>query len=75
MGSKKEIQDTSKGIIPQSLKQIYDFFKNEKRESYEIFISYYELYMDKLHDLFNPENDNLSILEDNVKLLGWSIHK
>ncbi|KAK4483420.1 hypothetical protein RD792_010607, partial [Penstemon davidsonii] len=68
-------EDTSaRGIMVRSME---DILANISLETDSISVSYLQLYMENIHDLLNPANDNISIVEDqrtgDVSLPGATI--
>lgn len=62
------------GITPRSVNYIYDRIARQKYEDpnilFEITVSLYEIYCEKINDLLNIENENLSVRETK---LGWIV--
>ncbi|KEG13042.1 kinesin [Trypanosoma grayi] len=52
------------GIIPRSMKAIFDTVQNDPERIYTIVFSFIQIYVDKLQDLFNPEAPELKINRD-----------
>ena len=59
------IWDTaSQGIIPRSIDRVFDnIAKADMSISFEVSVSYYEIYCEKLRDLLNPHQDNMKMRE------------
>ncbi|RIA79335.1 kinesin heavy chain [Glomus cerebriforme] len=54
-----------KGLIPRILEQIFDKITSSPSTiEFTVKVSYMEIYMEKIRDLLNPQNDNLSIHEE-----------
>lgn len=54
-----------KGLIPRIVENIFDTVMNsEDHLEFTIQVSYIEIYMEKIRDLFDPSRDNLQIKED-----------
>jgi hypothetical protein len=64
------LNEFSEGIIVQSLKYLFHYIENDKYNQWDLLLSFYQLYMDKIQDLFNPTNKNLSIREDHVSFFN-----
>eukprot|EP01062_Namystynia_karyoxenos_P067453 TRINITY_DN6140_c0_g1_i1.p1 TRINITY_DN6140_c0_g1~~TRINITY_DN6140_c0_g1_i1.p1 ORF type:complete len:892 (+),score=375.29 TRINITY_DN6140_c0_g1_i1:78-2678(+) len=57
--------ETQKGIIPRVVDQIFvNVEKADPQIEFAIKVSYVEIYMEKVRDLFNPEKSNLQLHED-----------
>ncbi|KAK1376286.1 hypothetical protein POM88_032479 [Heracleum sosnowskyi] len=55
-------EDTSaRGIMVRAME---DILENISPETDSVSVSYLQLYMESIHDLLNPVNDNISIVED-----------
>ncbi|KAG1474622.1 hypothetical protein G6F56_000250 [Rhizopus delemar] len=67
MGS--DIDDeNSKGIIPRIVEQIFTSINDSPSNiEFTVKVSYMEIYMERVKDLFNPSNDNLAIHEDKAR--------
>ncbi|KAG0166018.1 hypothetical protein DFQ28_008055 [Apophysomyces sp. BC1034] len=67
MGS--DIDDTeNKGIIPRIIEQIFTSIAMAPANmEFTVKVSYMEIYMEKVRDLLNPNQDNLPIHEDKAK--------
>ena len=59
------IWDTaSQGIIPRSIDRVFDnITKADMNISFEVSVSYYEIYCEKLRDLLNPHQDDMKMRE------------
>ncbi|KAG9295474.1 hypothetical protein G9A89_013503 [Geosiphon pyriformis] len=54
-----------KGLIPRIVEQIFhDIIESPSTMEYTVKVSYMEIYMEKIRDLLNPQNDNLPIHEE-----------
>ncbi|KAL0218763.1 hypothetical protein P9112_004416 [Eukaryota sp. TZLM1-RC] len=53
---------TMNAIIPKSLNHIFSSIDS----SYKVNISYFEIYLERIRDLLNPELDNLNVIDDPV---------
>ena len=64
MGS--DIDDTeSKGIIPRIVEQIFaSILASPGNIEYTVRVSYMEIYMERIRDLLQPQNDNLPVHEE-----------
>ncbi|CAG8478649.1 12922_t:CDS:2, partial [Acaulospora morrowiae] len=57
--------DEFKGLIPRIVEQIfYSIITSPSTIEYTVKVSYMEIYMEKIRDLLNPQNDNLPIHEE-----------
>ncbi|OLL25760.1 Kinesin heavy chain [Neolecta irregularis DAH-3] len=57
-----------RGVIPRIVEQIFESIENSPSSIiYNIRVSYMEIYMEKIRDLLNPNNDNLPIHEEKNK--------
>ncbi|KDN45937.1 putative kinesin-1 motor protein [Tilletiaria anomala UBC 951] len=67
MGS--DIDDEhNKGIIPRITEQIFESIMSSPANlEYLVKVSYMEIYMEKIRDLLQPQNDNLQIHEDKAR--------
>ena len=66
MGLLDKIYERSEGLVPSSLKYLFKYFENYNKNNWEISMSFYQIYLDEIHDLLNPhEGRNLNIREDN----------
>ena len=64
MGSDIDNSDT-KGIIPRIVEQIFaSILASPGNIEYTVRVSYMEIYMEKIRDLLQPQNDNLPIHEE-----------
>ena len=68
MGVLSQIDETSKGIIPQSLEFIFSSLEELQKENllsdWKVHISFFQIYLEQISDLLNPENKNMSIREE-----------
>ncbi|CAG8614171.1 12784_t:CDS:10 [Funneliformis mosseae] len=54
-----------KGLIPRIVEQIFhSIISSPSTMEYTVKVSYMEIYMEKIRDLLNPQNDNLPIHEE-----------
>ncbi|CAG8793606.1 18730_t:CDS:2, partial [Acaulospora morrowiae] len=54
-----------KGLIPRIVEQIfYSIITSPSTIEYTVKVSYMEIYMERIRDLLNPQNDNLPIHEE-----------
>ncbi|CAG8638083.1 13701_t:CDS:10 [Rhizophagus irregularis] len=54
-----------KGLIPRIVEQIFhSIIDSPSTMEYTVKVSYMEIYMEKIRDLLNPQNDNLPIHEE-----------
>ncbi|CAG8567315.1 5047_t:CDS:10 [Diversispora eburnea] len=57
--------DEFKGLIPRIVEQIFaSIIASPSTIEYTVKVSYMEIYMEKIRDLLNPQNDNLPIHEE-----------
>ncbi|CAI2162172.1 13812_t:CDS:10 [Funneliformis geosporum] len=57
--------DEFKGLIPRIVEQIFQsIISSPSTMEYTVKVSYMEIYMEKIRDLLNPQNDNLPIHEE-----------
>ncbi len=65
------LDDSSQGIIPRTINQIFDFINDEKNQDikFELKFSMLEIYMENLYDLLNPgmKSSDLKIKEHSKK--------
>ncbi|CEP12182.1 hypothetical protein [Parasitella parasitica] len=67
MGADIEDEKT-KGIIPRIIEQIFTSINDAPSNiEFTVKVSYMEIYMEKVRDLFNPSADNLAIHEDKTR--------
>ncbi|EMD00528.1 hypothetical protein BAUCODRAFT_28874 [Baudoinia panamericana UAMH 10762] len=60
--------EASKGIIPRIVEQIFSsILRSDDSLEFTVRVSYMEIYMEKIRDLLQPQNDNLPIHEDQKK--------
>lgn len=66
MGTIDLLNPYSEGIVPNTLKYLFDYMDENTTKfcKFRIHLSLYQVYMDQIQDLFNPENSNLHIRED-----------
>lgn len=66
MGIKNSITAYSDGIIPMTLRYLFDYIEKNNSKSYKcrIHLSLYQIYLDNVEDLLNPDNKSLVIRED-----------
>lgn len=68
------LDTTSQGIIPRSIDRVFDnIAKADTSISFEVSVSYYEIYCEKLRDLLNPHQDNMKMRE--TKSNGFAIQE
>jgi kinesin family protein 5 len=64
-----EMNGRKRGIDPRVVGDIFSHIaKMENNIEFTIMIAYYEIYMEKIRDLLDPNNKNLSIHEDKAKI-------
>ncbi|CAN6641170.1 hypothetical protein TRVA0_018S01948 [Trichomonascus vanleenenianus] len=60
--------DERRGAIPRIVDRIFDEIMSSPSDiEYMVRVSYMEIYMEKIRDLLDPRNDNLSIHEDKAR--------
>lgn len=52
------------GILPCTVRDVFNFTKNDPDHDYKIWVSYLEIYNENLNDLLVPGNSNLKIKDD-----------
>jgi len=61
------MNDWSWGVLPNTLKYIFTHIetvtKQEPKRKFWVILSFYQIYLDYIQDLLNPENFNLQIRE------------
>ncbi|ODQ51997.1 putative kinesin family protein, partial [Saitoella complicata NRRL Y-17804] len=67
MGADIDSAET-KGVIPRITEQIFtSILTSPSHMEYTVKVSYMEIYMEKIRDLLNPQNDNLPIHEEKAR--------
>ncbi|KAK9480988.1 P-loop containing nucleoside triphosphate hydrolase protein [Lipomyces japonicus] len=62
------IEGSQRGIIPRIVEQIFaSIMGSPAAIEYTVRVSYMEIYMERIKDLLQPQNDNLPIHEEKVK--------
>jgi Cdc6-like AAA superfamily ATPase len=62
MGTLEAIKSEDQGLIPLSLNYILGHFNQSKgKEEWSVSISFMQIYMEDIYDLFNPSNGKLQI--------------
>ncbi|KAK3673271.1 hypothetical protein LTR78_006816 [Recurvomyces mirabilis] len=65
MGGGDLDDNNGKGIIPRIVEQIFDsILRSDGSIEFTVRVAYMEIYMEKIRDLLQPQNDNLPIHED-----------
>ena len=65
MGGGDISDDSQKGIIPRIVEQIFSsIMRCDASLEFTVRVAYMEIYMEKIRDLLEPDNDNLPIHED-----------
>ncbi|KAI8875976.1 kinesin heavy chain [Backusella circina FSU 941] len=60
--------EKTKGIIPRIIEQIFTSINDAPSNiEFTVKVSYMEIYMERVRDLFNPSADNLAIHEDKTR--------
>lgn len=59
------------GLVPRLVTEIFDKISKNKSAAYKVSISYVEIYMEKIRDLLEPNQDNLLIREGGPKQGFW----
>ena len=52
------------GILPCTIRDIFNFISKDPKNDYKIWISYLEIYNESINDLLNPGNPGLKLKED-----------
>ena len=52
------------GILPCSVRDIFNFCKNDEEHDYKIWASYMEIYNEVINDLLVPGSSNLKVKDD-----------
>lgn len=55
------------GVVPRSIKQVFDYAKEADLDSFNIKMSLLEIYNENVHDLLNPSDDPLEVREEKDK--------
>ena len=63
MGNPDSKENSSEGLYLLSAKEVFSYLKKSEYSKYEIYVSFYEIYCNKLFDLLNNKN-TLEIRED-----------
>ncbi len=63
MGNPYSKDNPSEGLYLLSAKEVFNYLKKQEYSKYEIYVSFYEIYCNKLFDLLNNKN-TLEIRED-----------
>ena len=63
MGNPYSKENPSEGLYLLSAKEVFNYLKKQEYSKYEIYVSFYEIYCNKLFDLLNNKN-TLEIRED-----------
>lgn len=61
MGTLEAIKREDQGLIPLSLNHILNHLNSKNKEEWSISISFMQIYMEDIYDLFNPSNGKLQI--------------
>lgn len=65
MGVLNQIDSRTQGVIPSALEFIFHFLQsNRQLVSYSVHLSFYQIYLEQIQDLLNPENKNMTIREE-----------
>ena len=57
-----------KGVVPRITEQVFrSILEGANNIEYTVKVSYMEIYMERIRDLLNPQNDNLPIHEDKAR--------
>ena len=69
MGVLNKISQESQGIIPSSIDLIFKYFEEQQRMGvqveWQVHLSFFQIYQEQIQDLFNPDNKNMQIREEN----------
>ncbi|KAG1152332.1 hypothetical protein G6F38_000607 [Rhizopus arrhizus] len=58
----------TKGITPRIIEQVFTRINDAPSNiKFTVKVSYMEIYMERVRDLFNPSNDNLTVYEDKTQ--------
>ncbi|KAG0749195.1 hypothetical protein G6F23_001256 [Rhizopus arrhizus] len=58
----------TKGITPRIIEQVFTRINDAPSNiKFTVKVSYMEIYMERVRDLFNPSNDNLTVYEDKAQ--------
>lgn len=73
VGPRPECSDDAlKGILPRSIDKIYNMISESREHTqFNVLISYYEIYCEKIRDLLNSSSDNLKLREN--RLTGFIV--
>ena len=63
IGNPESKENSSEGLYLLSAKEVFSYLKKSEYSKYEIYVSFYEIYCNKLFDLLNNKN-TLEIRED-----------
>lgn len=63
MGTLEAIKREDQGLIPLSLNHMLNHLQQRRKEEWSISISFMQIYMEDIYDLFNPTNGKLQIRE------------
>ena len=61
MGTLEAIKREDQGLIPLALNQILGSLGNKSKDEWSVCISFMQIYMEDIYDLFNPTNGKLQI--------------
>ncbi len=65
MGVLQKIDSGAEGIIPNTLEYLFNYLKNQRTlSSYAVHLSFYQIYLEQVSDLLNPDNKNMIIREE-----------
>ena len=58
------LDEDKQGMIPRAISQLFQFiYSADKATMFTVSVSYFEIYCEKLRDLLNPQQDNMTIRE------------
>lgn len=52
------------GILPCSLRDIFNLIEKDAESTYNVFCSYIEIYNENINDLLNSNSPNLKLVDD-----------
>ncbi|KAL4469467.1 hypothetical protein ABPG74_004720 [Tetrahymena malaccensis] len=57
-------QPENPGILPCSIRDIFNLIQKQTNEEFNVWVSYMEIYNENINDLLAPQQQNLKIIED-----------
>jgi hypothetical protein len=66
MGVLNQIDHRTQGIIPNTLEYIFKHLQRKQKDlvSFSVHLSFYQIYLEQISDLLNPDNKNMAIREE-----------